>query len=119
MGHQKGIKAHTIASKTQKPAFLESLTGHSDALLVQDRADLMCLVADVSWADDECNEIMQALNPSAHANAPRNDMQHYMAITDFFAESEWTILLDDSVGMLSKREIMCGRACTLGCRCPT
>ena len=33
-------------------------------------------------------------------------------------DSEWTILLDDSVDMLSKREVICGRATKLGCRCP-
>ena len=53
-GPSKGSEAHTIASKTQKQAFLESLKGQYVALLVQDRANLMSFAAEVSWAADDC-----------------------------------------------------------------
>ena len=106
--------AHVVASRTQKVAFLNTLKAQGGTLSSEERADLMSMAAEVKWASDDCNIIMQALAPVNAETKKRSEMQKYTTITGFFTETEWAVLLDESGDLLSKREILMKRAIQLG-----
>ena len=114
----QGTDALQAASSAQRVAFLATLKGQ--ALSPQERADLMALVGEVVWAGEDGAEIIKALAPPAEpVPHKRMPMQTFTSITDFFTESEWKVLQNESTSLLGKREVLIGRAIKLSCRCPS
>ena len=110
---------HLAASKTQSTALLACIRLHHNELSVEELASLQIMAADVPWAENHKDVVLQALSPAEEGSKQgRHAMQNYQAIIDYFTAEEWNVMMDPKASSLVKQDVVLSRACKLGLRAP-
>ena len=114
---QNGKPSHAAISKVQAAAVRDLVSRAS--LNPEEQAEIAGMVAQLQWHGTDGVAILEGMTPKASKAPGRRKQQKWTAITGYFTDAVWDVLLSEEEPSASKLRIILDFCISLGLRCPT